>query len=67
LLRAIGAVGGDSRDVENAGNFAEGVEDGGAGAGEFAVARAIVLAAVDEEGTLFGDAGADTVGAFDFL
>ena len=67
LLRPIGAVGGDGGDVENAGKFAEGVEDGGASAGEFAVARAIVLAAVDEQGTLFGDAGADAVGAFDLL
>jgi len=67
LLRAIGAVGGDGGNVENAGKFAEGVEDGGAGAGKFAVARAIVLAAMDKERTLFGDAGADAVGAFDLF
>src|SRR5882762_1412453 len=31
------------------------------------VPRAIVLAAMDEQGALFGDAGADAVGAFDLL
>jgi len=67
LLRAIRAFGGDSRDVEHAGELAECVEDRGAGAGEFAVARAIVLAAMDEQGALFSDAGADAVGAFGLL
>jgi len=67
LLRAIGAFAGDGGNVEDACQFAEGVEDGSAGAGEFAVARAIVLTAMDEERALLGDAGADAVGAFDLL
>src|SRR5882762_7998939 len=67
LLRAIRAFGGDGGDVQHASEFAESIKDRGAGAGEFAVARAIVLAAMDEQGALFGDAGADAVGAFDLL
>ena len=31
------------------------------------MARAVVLAAMDEEGALFSDAGADAVGAFDLF
>ena len=67
LLGAIRALGGDSGNVQHTGQFSEGVKDGGACASEFAVARAIVLAAVDEKWTLFGYTGADAVGAFDLL
>jgi hypothetical protein len=54
-------------DVQHASQIAEGIEDRGAGTGEFAVARAIVLTTMDQQGTLLGDAGADAVGALDLL
>jgi len=62
-----GPFGGDGGDVQHASEFAESIKDGGTSTSEFAVARAIVLAAMDEQGALFGDAGADAVGAFDLL
>src|SRR5258708_36619991 len=67
LLRAIRAFGGDGGDVQHASEFAESIKDRGAGTSEFAVARAIMLAAMDEQGALFGDAGADAGGAFALL
>ena len=67
LLRAVWPFGSDGGDVQNASQFAEGIEDRGACASKFAVARAKMLAAVDEQWALLGDAGADTVGAFDLL
>lgn len=67
LLRPVRAVCRDGGDVENASEFARSVEDRGAGTSEFAVARTIVLTAVDEQGTLFGNAGANAVSAFDLL
>src|SRR5262249_15639059 len=67
LFGAIGALTGDSRNIQHTGKPARRIEDGRAGAGEPAVAGAIMLAAMNQYGALFGDAGSDAVGAFDGL
>src|SRR5258708_25021181 len=67
LLGTIGAIGGDGGDVQHAGEIPEGIENRCPGAGEFAVARAKMLAAVDEQGALFGDACANAVCALNLL
>ena len=59
--RVVGAL--LARDVERAHQPAGGVDDGRGGAGEEAVALQVVLAAVHHHRRLFGQRGADGVGA----
>ena len=50
-------------DVEDAGQFAVGGENGGGGAGQDGVALQEMLGAVDLDGAAVGQGGADGVGA----
>src|SRR5258708_34106730 len=52
LLRAIRAFGGDGGDVQHASEFSESIQDWGTRASEFAVASAIALGAMGEQGAV---------------
>src|SRR6516165_5372533 len=66
-MRTFRPFGIDRGDVQHRNQAAVDAEDGGGGAAQAGMTRSKMLASVNSDGPIFGDAGADTVRTFDRL